>query len=563
MGKVKDRPHLFLDTIFVTRNRPLKVGVVDLITCQPTKSPYARIVNPNYTSLMPQFVATWIEQLGHEVYFVSYTGFEDLYNELPGDIDILFLSTFTQSAYTAYSISNLFRGKNVVTVLGGPHARAFAEDAKRYFDYVLGLTDRELIRDLLSDFSPQLQEGIWLSAKEQPKSLPSIRERWKFVQLNIAKTRVVHVVPMIGSLGCPYRCSFCIDSQIDYQPLPYEQLREDLRFLQSQPKPPIISWYDPNFGVRFNEYMDIIESVVPPGRMAFGGESSLSLLNETNVKRLKKNNFVVMLPGVESWFDFNDKAKKQKTFGLEKVKMVAEQLNMIARYIPYVSTNFLFGIDADAGPEPFELTKKFIDLAPGIYPNYNLITAFGNSAPLYKQYQEENRVLDVPFYFLNGSSSLNVRPKSYSYVEFYDHMIDLAQYSFAPKRIWRRFQANWHPLPKWMNLLRSVLSGKGLGGNYVETKQRFLTDREFQAFYSGDTMKPPSYYHNQIRNSMGIFYKFIPEKVVHYFENGEAAPNPRVSNALPSSGALDLKTVLSGMPEDGLRASVAQIGSTA
>ena len=33
---------------------------------------------------------------------------------------------------------------------------------------------------------------------------------------------------MIGSLGCPYTCSFCIDSTVDYQPLSFSQLRDDI-----------------------------------------------------------------------------------------------------------------------------------------------------------------------------------------------------------------------------------------------------------------------------------------------------------------------------------------------
>ncbi len=119
----------------------MKVGIVDLIEKQPMNTLYTRIVNPNYASIMPQAIAVWIEQMGHEVYLVTYTGFEDLRHELPDDIDILFISAFTTAAYLAYSISNLFRKQNVVTVLGGPHARAYAEDAKNYFDYVVGLVD--------------------------------------------------------------------------------------------------------------------------------------------------------------------------------------------------------------------------------------------------------------------------------------------------------------------------------------------------------------------------------------------------------------------------------------
>jgi hypothetical protein len=518
-----------------TLKKRLKIGIVDLIARQPTKSIYARIVNPNYSSITPQFVAVWAEQLGHEVHFVSYTGFENLYRELPQDVDVVFVSTFTQAAYTAYAISNIFRKKNVVTVLGGPHARAYAEDAMRYFDYVMGMTDKELIADLLANLEPQ-PEGKYLTASQQPKSVPSVRERWKFVQKNLEKTWIVHVVPMIGSLGCPYTCSFCIDSGIDYQTLSYDQIRDDLHFLQGLPKPPIVSWYDPNFGVRFNEYMDLIESVVPPGRMAFGGESSLSLLSEPNLKRLKKNNFIVMLPGIESWFAYNDKSKQMKSFGENKLQAVADQVNTIVQYIPYVQTNFIFGLDTDFGTEPFELTKKFVDLVPGVYPNYALITSFGNSAPLNTQYQSENRVLDLPFPFLDGNFGLNVRPKNYSYVEFYDHVVDLFRYSFSNSKIIRRFRSNWHPLPRWMNVLRARFSSRGSCGNFAEIRNLLATNPEFQAFYAGDTQKPPMYYREKTKSVMGVFYDHLPESVLRQLENGEEAPNPRISNAVVQNG---------------------------
>jgi len=527
-----------MTTLLRPSGRRLKIGIIDLVAKQPTKSIYSRIVNPNYTSLMPQVVAVWAEQLGHEVHYLTYTGFEDLYRELPLDIDLLFISTFTQNAFTAYAISNIFQKRGIITVLGGPHARAYAEDAKFHFDYVLGLTDKDLIRNLLGDFSPQPAGGILLSAARQVEHLPSIQERWKFVQKNLEKTRLIHVVPMIGSLGCPYTCSFCIDSQIDYKPLSYDQIKEDLNFLQSQPKPPIVAWYDPNFGVRFDDYLDLIESTVKPGKMAFGAETSLSFLKEDNLKRLKKNNFIVMLPGIESWFDFNNKSKQSKNVGLEKVRSVADHINLVMKYVPYVQVNFIFGLDSDLGSEPFDLTKSFIDRSPGVYPNLALITAFGNSAPLNTQLQSEGRVIDVPFPFLDGNSGLNVRPKHYDMVGFYDHMIDLAKYACSPKNIWRRFKANKHPLPRYMNLLRALFSVKGVGGNYGEIRQQLIDDPQFQRFFAGESARPPEYYQKKIKTSLGVFYDHLPQRTLDYLKDGQVAPNPRISNALPAPAAI-------------------------
>ena len=52
--------------------------------------------------------------------------------------------------------------------------------------------------------------------------------------------------------------------------LDFDVLREDLRFLRTKFDRPVISWHDPNFGVRFDDYMDAIEDAVPPGSIAMG-----------------------------------------------------------------------------------------------------------------------------------------------------------------------------------------------------------------------------------------------------------------------------------------------------
>ena len=115
----------------------LRITVIDLVSNKPTRRLYARLMNPNFASIMPQVIGVWCEELGHDVRFVCYTGSEDFSREHLADTDVLFVSAFTLSAQIAYAISNLYRRQGAVTVLGGPHARCYPEDAARYFDYVL------------------------------------------------------------------------------------------------------------------------------------------------------------------------------------------------------------------------------------------------------------------------------------------------------------------------------------------------------------------------------------------------------------------------------------------
>ena len=492
---------------------PRRIGILDLVTKAPTRAIYARVMNPSLASIMPQAIGVWCEQAGHDVTFVCYTGSEDLLGELPVDMDVLFIGAFTQAAQLAYAISNLFRKRGAVTVLGGPHARCFPDDARKYFDYVLGFTDRETIHDVLSECAPHRPLGIELKANRQPTYLPGVRERWRFIEPTIAKcpTRL-KIVPMIGSLGCPYTCSFCIDSVVDYQPMSQDQIREDLQFLVKTVEQPYVGWHDPNFGVRFDEFLTTIEEAVPAGIISHGAESSLSLLSEANLKRLNAAGFKAMLPGIESWFSLGNKAKTGAKQGLDKVEQVADHVNLILRHIPYVQTNFVLGLDVDEGDAPFELTKRFLDRAPGAFPGYSLLTAFGEAAPLNLDFQREGRIIPFPFHFLNNNHAMNVRPLNYQWPEFYDRLIDLTKYSFSWKTMARRARGTPLGFATWLNVVRGMSSeGFGRIRHHTAVRRMLDDDRAVRAFFEGETREIPSFYVERVRRDLGPLWSFLPD----------------------------------------------------
>ncbi len=500
--------------------RKLRIGIIDLVTKAPTRALYARLMNANMASIMPQVIAVWCEEEGHEVTFICYTGFEDLAKMLPQNLDLVFIGAFSQAAQLSYAMSNFFRSRGAITVLGGPHARCYPQDAQKYFDYVLGFTDKSVIRELLQDCSPQRSYGIHLSAERQPATLPGVQERWKFIEPTLRKAPTIKIVPMLGSLGCPYTCSFCIDSVVPYQPLDFEVMKADLRFLLQKFPRPRIAWHDPNFGVRFDDYMDAIEEAAPPGSIDFIAESSLSLLAEPHLVRLKRNGFKAILPGIESWYDLGNKSKTGKMTGMDKVQQVADHVNMILRYIPYIQTNFVLGLDVDEGPEPFELTKRFVDLAPGAFPGYSLLSAFGQAAPLNLEYQRADRVIPFPFHFLNNNQAMNVKPKNYSWPDFYDRVIDLTRYTFSWRAIYRRYRAMEETIPKWMNVVRAV-SSEGFGRiAYFTNLRRLLdTDRQLRSYFERESTELPQFYIDRVRKDLGAMWQWLPEGALHHDPN--------------------------------------------
>ena len=374
---------------------------------------------------------------------------------------------------------------------------------------------------MLDNCVPQRPLGRHLSAEQQPASLPGVRERWKYIEPTLAKApTVIKAVPMVGSLGCPYTCSFCIDSEVTYQPLSRDQIRDDLRFLSKKMPKAAVGWHDPNFGVRFNDYMDAIEDGIGNNPTPFIAESSLALLSEPNLKRMRDAGFKALLPGIESWFSLGGKSKTGKTDGIDKVNKISEHINMMLRYIPYVQTNFVLGLDEDEGAEPFELTKRFQDKTPGAFPGYSQLTAFGEAAPLNLELQRANRVLPFPFHFLNNNHAMNVRPKNYEWPDFYDRVIDLSKYSFSWKMIARRARGTQFGFSTWLNVVRAV-SSEGFGRiKYYQKVRRLLdTDRSVRRFFEGETTEVPAFYSDAVKKDLGPLWKYLPAGALDHDPN--------------------------------------------
>jgi len=301
-----------------------------------------------------------------------------------------------------------------------------------------------------------------------------------------------------------------------------------------------VGWHDPNFGIRFEETMEAIEKAVPEGRIDFAAESSLSVLSEPHLQRLKRNGFKAILPGIESWYSMGNKSKTGRHVGLEKVNRVAEHVNMILRYIPYVQTNFVLGLDDDAGPEPFELSKLFVDKTPGAFPAYSLLSAFGQAARLNLDLQRQARVLPFPFHFLDNNHAMNVRPKNYTWPEIYDHVIDLRKHSFSWPSMGRRLAANQGLLTRSLNLVRAM-SSEGFGRIRYDTTIRGLldTDLSVRRFFEGESRTVPVFYRERIRRDLGPFWGSLPTGALEHNPNAylEAQSSAPLLSMTPEVGS--------------------------
>jgi hypothetical protein len=151
-------------------------------------------------------------------------------------------------------------------------------------------------------------------------------------------------------------------------------------------------------------------------------------------------------------------------------------------------------------------------MTPGAFPVYSLLSAFGQAAPVNVEYQRANRVLPMPFQFLNAYQDMNVKPKHYSWPDFYDQVHDLSKYSYSWHSIFNRYRAIKVMIPRWMNVLRAVSSsGFGRIKYYEEVCRRLGGDRQFRHFYEQETSELPQFYVDRICRGLGPLWDWLPK----------------------------------------------------
>ncbi len=315
------------------------------------------------------------------------------------------------------------------------------------------------------------------------------------------------MVPLLASLGCPYTCNFCTDWNNPYSVLPPDQLEADLSYLSASYPGVKISFQDPNFAVQFDKTMDILERVPQGRRNPYVMESSLSVLKESRLERLRDTSCFFVAPGVESWTDYSNKAGVGSHTGVAKVRLVAEHLELLHSYVPGLQVNFLFGLDTDAGNDPVELTKEFISLTPFAWPVLNIPVPFGGT-PLHDDYLAEDRVLEaMPFSFYYFPYLVTTL-KNYDPVTYYQGLLDMLLHYANLRFLRRRIGTTSSQSLRLLYTVRTLRAKEGIG-QFRRILQMLTTDKQFRDFHNGGSTRLPEFYHHEFERLLGPYASLI------------------------------------------------------
>lgn len=462
------------------------------------------LIKKGYYSIMPQVVSVWCRRQGHRVFYATYYGQCLPEQLLPDDLDIVFISAFTKASGLAYALAELFHQKGTTTVIGGPHAKCFPADCRRFFDITVGTCNEPLVNEILQGvYGP----GSIVNASAPPE-FPALEERSP--EIAIARGGIgFRPIALHASTGCPHACEFCTEWNARYRVAPREHLIEDLRYAATHYPGELIMYHDPTFGVS-KQTLSCIEQIPAKKRNPYAMESTLSVLQRHGmIEALQKTGCVYVAPGVESPNAFNEKSGTKGFSPTEKMDHVIEIFRRLVESIGGVHANFILGTD-DGGTDEAEHIIRFMDKLPLVWPNLNIPTPFGET-PLYNQLLREERILtQMPFAFYYVPYLVTTL-RNYDPLAYYKEFVRILERAVSYRTLGKRLRSRPPARIAAFFVLRTIGAQ-----SYLSTCRRIIAmlehDPKFRRFHEGRSDTLPGFYHHEFEQQLGPYADLVPRE---------------------------------------------------
>ncbi len=381
------------------------------------------LFNQKVNGIMLPILAVWAERIGWHAE-VDFTELENV--DYEKEWDVVAICTFTHLAPSSYFLAERFRKMGKIVVIGGPHTKGRAEEARDHADVVFNNCNEQAWHKFLraveaKEITPSHDRGIFFPAPELSE-VPPYLEYKKFCSED--------KLPMlISSLGCPHRCDFCTDWDSKYYKRRIDDVIADVRNVAAD----VFAFCDPNFGANAKFTSALLKEMIPL-KKKYVMETSLAFLsNDEYLKLLRDSGCVAIEIGIESLSTPYQKNGVKEVASL--MENTIQRIRRIKQYIPGVQANIIFGFDNDT-EETFHSVVELHRLA-NIDSMVPFIATPFPGTPLWDRLELEGRIFERDWQFFN-TKNLVITLKNLSAFSFYDLYIDVQRKINSPLVILRK-----------------------------------------------------------------------------------------------------------------------------
>jgi radical SAM superfamily enzyme YgiQ (UPF0313 family) len=349
-----------------------------------------------------------------EVGYVDVPDPESLGESLPGDFDVVAISSFSAMIPDAYALADRYRAAGTTVLLGGLHVTLMPDEAAQHADAILiGEAEpvwAEIIRDLRGRTLKPRYDARKLTFDFANSPMP------RFDLLDITRYNRLTVQTQ---RGCPFDCEFCAASirlNPRFRTKPVERVMAEIGKIQEIWAHPFIEFADDNTFADKRHGLALAEALVGEGIRWFT-ETDVSVADDPKLlKALSRSGCAQILIGLESPQRSALGGVEQK--GNWKQRQVDRYKDAIARIQDAgVTVNgcFVLGLD-DSDISSFDAIYDFVE-ETGLYEvQVTLMTPFPGT-PLYQRLLREGRILRDGAWELCTLFDVNFQPKNMSVEE--------------------------------------------------------------------------------------------------------------------------------------------------
>ena len=353
---------------------------------------------------------------------------------LPGDCDLVAISTYSAQAFEAYELADRLRREGVPVVMGGLHVSACPDEAQQHCTSVVVGEGEPLWPQLLADFRSGRLQPRYLQAPlgsydlaDSPVPRFELLDPGKYNRLTVQTSR-----------GCPHRCEFCASSILlspRYKVKPVAKVMEEIRAIKRIWDRPFIEFADDNSFADRAHYKQLLRALAQE-KIRWFTEADIAIGRDDELLDLmRRSGCRQVLIGLESpreasldGIELNANWKLRQRGGYE------EAIARIQSHGIAVIGCFVFGLDGDTA-EVFDEVRAFVERSGLRDVQITFMTPFPGTR-LYHRLKAEGRILRDGAWDLCTLFDINVRPRSMTVDELQRGMLALSKdlYSAEPTR---------------------------------------------------------------------------------------------------------------------------------
>ena len=323
---------------------------------------------------------------------VAYVDVPDLdaLTTLPGDYDVVAISSFTAQIKDAYRIADRYRAVGTRVILGGPHVTMLPDEAGEHADaVVLGegeVSWAAVVDDARRGRLQAVYDGRGVSFDLALSPMP------RFDLLDIDRYNRLTVQTQ---RGCPYRCEFCAASLLlspKYKHKPIDRVVAEIQRIKEIWPRPFIELADDNSFANKRHARLLVRAIAEQDVRWFT-ETDVSVAADDELLRmLADSGCAQLLIGFETPSPLALNGVELR--GNWKAKQLTSYMRAIDRIQSHgitVNGCFILGLD-NAGPDSFDEVVRFVRDS-GLYEvQITVLTPFPGTA-LYRRLEDEGRIL--------------------------------------------------------------------------------------------------------------------------------------------------------------------------